>query len=311
MGDVAKDLTAGTVGGAAQLVVGHPFDTIKVKLQSQPTPPPGQPPKFAGAMDAVKQTLAAEGPRGLYKGMGAPLATVAAFNALLFTVRGQMEAVLRSEPGAPLTVNQQVVAGAGAGVAVSFLACPTELIKCRLQAQSALATAAPAAAGGGAATATATATVAAVKYGGPIDVAKQVLRSEGGVRGLFKGLVPTLGREVPGNALMFGVYEAIKQYLAGGQDTSTLGRGSLVVAGGLAGASFWGSVYPTDVVKSVIQVDDCNNPKYSGSMDAFRKILAADGVKGLYKGFGPAMARSVPANAACFLAYEVTRSALG
>jgi len=31
--------------------------------------------------------------------MGAPLATVAAFNAVLFTVRGQMEAVLRSEPG--------------------------------------------------------------------------------------------------------------------------------------------------------------------------------------------------------------------
>ncbi|KAM3402905.1 hypothetical protein ACQJBY_006604 [Aegilops geniculata] len=314
MGDVAKDLAAGTVGGAAQLVVGHPFDTIKVKLQSQPTPPPGQPPKFAGAMDAVKQTISAEGPRGLYKGMGAPLATVAAFNAVLFTVRGQMEALLRSEPGAALTVGQQVVAGAGAGVAVSFLACPTELIKCRLQAQSALATAAPAAAaaapaGGAAATVTATA-AAAVKYGGPLDVARHVLRSEGGVRGLFKGLVPTMAREIPGNALMFGVYEATKQFIAGGQDTSGLGRGSLILAGGVAGAAFWGSVYPTDVVKSKLQVDDFKNPKYSGSMDAFKKILAADGARGLYRGFGPAMARSVPANGACFLAYEVTRSLL-
>lgn len=184
-----------------------------------------------------------------------------------------------------------------------------------MQAQSALASAAPAAAAAAASPVAVAAPPptgeAAVKYGGPVDVAKQVLRSEGGVGGLFKGLGPTLAREVPGNALMFGVYEAIKQYLAGGQDTSSLGRGSLVVAGGLAGASFWGSVYPTDVVKSVIQVDDYKNPKYSGSMDAFRKILAADGVKGLYKGFGPAMARSVPANAACFLAYEVTRSALG
>ncbi|KAK8626264.1 hypothetical protein V6N13_133915 [Hibiscus sabdariffa] len=298
MGDVAKDLASGTVGGAAQLIVGHPFDTIKVKLQSQPAPLPGQPPKFAGAMDAVKQTLAAEGPRGLYKGMGAPLATVAAFNAVLFTVRGQMEAFLRSEPGAPLTVYQQVIAGAGAGFAVSFLACPTELIKCRLQAQSALAVD------------TGSGTVA-VKYGGPMDVARQVLRSEGGARGLFKGLVPTLAREVPGNAAMFGVYEALKQYMAGGTDTSKLGRGSLIVAGGLAGASFWGSVYPTDVVKSVIQVDDYKNPKYKGSMHAFRSILATEGVKGLYKGFGPAMARSIPANAACFLAYEVTRSSLG
>ncbi|XVF13617.1 hypothetical protein REPUB_Repub08aG0223000 [Reevesia pubescens] len=297
MGDVAKDLTAGTVGGAAQLIVGHPFDTIKVKLQSQPAPLPGQPLKYAGAMDAVKQTLAAEGPRGLYKGMGAPLATVAAFNAVLFTVRGQMEALLRSEPGVPLTVNQQVLAGAGAGVAVSFLACPTELIKCRLQAQSALADSGSAG--------------MAVKYGGPMDVARHVLRSEGGVRGLFKGLVPTLAREVPGNAAMFGVYEAVKQYMAGGPDTSKLGRGSLIVAGGVAGASFWFSVYPTDVVKSVLQVDDYKNPKYTGSINAFRTILASEGVKGLYKGFGPAMARSVPANAACFLAYEVTRSSLG
>ncbi|XP_065878983.1 mitochondrial carnitine/acylcarnitine carrier-like protein [Euphorbia lathyris] len=297
MGEVAKDLTAGTVGGAAQLICGHPFDTIKVKLQSQPAPVPGQPPRYAGAMDAVRQTLAAEGPRGLYKGMGAPLATVAAFNAVLFTVRGQMEGLLRSHPGAPLTVSQQVVCGAGAGFAVSFLACPTELIKCRLQAQSTLGSS-----GSGA---------MAVKYGGPMDVARHVLKSEGGMRGLFKGLVPTLGREVPGNAAMFGTYELLKKYLAGGEDTSQLGRGSLMLAGGLAGASFWGMVYPTDVVKSVLQVDDYRNPKFKGSIDAFKKLLASEGVKGLYKGFGPAMARSIPANAACFLAYEVTRSSLG
>ncbi|KAI7755083.1 hypothetical protein M8C21_029051 [Ambrosia artemisiifolia] len=302
MGDVAKDLAAGTVGGVAQLVVGHPFDTIKVKLQSQPTPLPGQLAKYSGAIDAVRKTLAAEGAGGLYKGMGAPLATVAAFNALLFTVRGQMETVLRSAPGAPLTVNQQFVAGAGAGVAVSFLATPTELIKCRLQAQgSGVAVVAEA---GAAAT-------AAVKYGGPVDVAKQVLRSEGGIRGLYKGLFPTLAREVPGNATMFGVYEALKQYIAGGTDTTGLGRGSLMLAGGLAGGAFWVSVYPTDVVKSVIQIDDYKNPKYSGSIDAFKKILKAEGIGGLYKGFGPAMARSVPANAACFLAYEITRSSLG
>lgn len=302
MGDVAKDLAAGTVGGVAQLVVGHPFDTIKVKLQSQPTPLPGQLPKYSGAIDAVKKTLAAEGAGGLYKGMGAPLATVAAFNALLFSVRGQMETFLRSAPGAPLTVSQQVIAGAGAGVAVSFLATPTELIKCRLQAQGA---------SSGAVAEAGAAVAAAVKYGGPIDVAKQVLRSEGGIRGLYKGLMPTFAREIPGNATMFGVYEALKQYIAGGSDTSGLSQGTLMMAGGLAGGAFWVSVYPTDVVKSVIQIDDFKNPKYSGSIDAFKKILKSEGIGGLYKGFGPAMARSIPANAACFLAYEVTRSSLG
>jgi solute carrier family 25 carnitine/acylcarnitine transporter 20/29 len=182
-------------------------------------------------MDAVRKTLEAEGPKGLYKGMGAPLATVAVFNAVLFTARGQMEALLRDAPGSPLSVSQQVVAGAGAGIAVSFVACPTELVKCRLQAQSALAVAAvtegaaaPATlagvgvAGGttSAATFKAAAIPAATQYNGPLDVARHVLRSEGGTLGLFKGLTPTLLREVPGNAAMFGAYEATKQYIAGG-----------------------------------------------------------------------------------------------
>jgi solute carrier family 25 (mitochondrial carnitine/acylcarnitine transporter), member 20/29 len=167
---------------------------------------------------------------------------------------------------------------------------------CRLQAQSSMAEAAAAS------------SVALPK--GPIDVTKHVIR-DAGTRGLFKGLVPTMGREVPGNALMFGVYEATKQYLTGGKDTSSLGMGSQILAGGLGGAVFWLVVYPTDVVKSVIQVDDYKNPRYSGSIDALRKIVAADGVKGLYKGFGPAMARSVPACAVTFVAYEITRSALG
>eukprot|EP00898_Chlorokybus_atmophyticus_P008291 jgi/Chlat1/8463/Chrsp80S07861 len=307
-GAVWKDLSSGTVAGVAQLLVGHPFDTIKVKLQSQPAPLPGQAPKFAGAVDAVRQTVAAEGPRGLYKGMGAPLATVAVFNAVLFTARGQVESVLRGgDPTKQLGVGQQALAGLGAGAAVAFVACPTELVKCRLQAQSALAAPVALEAGlaGGAAT------MAAPLYNGPMDVAKQVFMHEGGMRGLYRGMVPTLLREVPGNAAMFGCYEAAKRTIAGGSDTSGLSQGSLLAAGGFAGAMFWASVYPMDVVKSMIQVDDVRKPRFNGTLDALRKVYAAEGVKGLYRGFGPAMARSVPANAACFLAYEICRKSLG
>ncbi|KAL5731776.1 hypothetical protein ACHQM5_004474 [Ranunculus cassubicifolius] len=75
-----------------------------------------------------------------------------------------------------------------------------------------------------------------------MDVAKHVLRSEGGMRGLFKGLVKTFAREISENAAMFGVYEVVKQLLAEGQDTSKLGRGSLIVAGGLAVGAFWAMV---------------------------------------------------------------------
>lgn len=40
------------------------------------------------------------------------------------------------------------------------------------------------------------------------------------------------------------------------------------------------------------------------------QTLAADGIGGLYKGFGPAIARSFPANATCFLVYEIVSTAM-
>jgi hypothetical protein len=47
-----------------------------------------------------------------------------------------------------------------------------------------------------------------------MDVLRHVVKAEGGVTAVFKGLWPTLIREVPGNAIMFGVYELLKQKLA-------------------------------------------------------------------------------------------------
>ena len=42
-----------------------------------------------------------------------------------------------------------------------------------------------------------------------------------------------------------------------------------------------------------------------------RKLYAANGLRGFFRGFSPCMARSVPANAATFYAYELVRSMLG
>eukprot|EP01018_Ginkgo_biloba_P015606 Gb_34698 [translate_table: standard] len=78
-GEPTKDLLAGTVGGVSQLMCGHSFNTIKVKLQSQ-----GSPPHYARAMDALRQTVAKDNVHKLYKGMGTPLKTVVALNAIQF-----------------------------------------------------------------------------------------------------------------------------------------------------------------------------------------------------------------------------------
>jgi hypothetical protein len=59
MSDAVKDFIAGTFGGMALVITGHPFDTLKVRLQ---TAPPGY---FSSFGDCVKQTYTKEGVRFL------------------------------------------------------------------------------------------------------------------------------------------------------------------------------------------------------------------------------------------------------
>lgn len=202
----------------------------------------------------------------------APLATVAGFNAVLFSARGAAERVLspdgapaaclgtvawqlsvcihrayclhaaaapaarrrsglpepspgplpRRPAGAPLTLGQMAVAGGFAGVPVSLLATPTELLKCRLQAQrskpppGAVYTAADVKAG-------------RALYRGPGPLMRAIVQHEGPLA-LMRGLTATMVREVPGNA---GARRSLGLALAG-QAAAAAAAGATVQDGAVA-----------------------------------------------------------------------------
>jgi solute carrier family 25 (mitochondrial carnitine/acylcarnitine transporter), member 20/29 len=52
-----RSLVAGGVGGVCAVVVGHPFDLVKVRLQT------AERGVYSGAMDVVRKTIAREGLR--------------------------------------------------------------------------------------------------------------------------------------------------------------------------------------------------------------------------------------------------------
>ena len=59
----AKELFAGSVGGIVQVLVGQPFDTVKVRLQTQSSANP----IYSGMVDCAAKTLKNEGLGGFYK----------------------------------------------------------------------------------------------------------------------------------------------------------------------------------------------------------------------------------------------------
>lgn len=322
----AQDFIAGTFAGIAITLVGHPFDTIKVRLQTQ------EKAIFKGALDATFKTIKGEGVRGLYKGMGSPMATIPIINAIVFAAYGQAKSWFADpkNPNAPLTLGQLAVAGGYAGLVNSLVVSPVELIKTRLQIQYEAVAAGrgdlfgsmllrnywkgPAAGGsqnGGAAVRTQPA------FKGPLDCIAKIYRALG-LRGLMRGMTATLYRETPAYMGQFVTYELIKRYMIFLQGKGTpddLHPVELMLAGGFAGISAWVVSYPMDLIKSQIQADPefmQGKSRYKknrflldgGFFDCLKQNVKSGGFASLWKGFAPCVARAFPANAAGFLAYE-------
>ena len=62
-----REFVAGGFGGIAGIISGYPLDTLRIRLQ-QPNP--------GSAFSILRRVMAGEGPAALYRGMGAPLASV-------------------------------------------------------------------------------------------------------------------------------------------------------------------------------------------------------------------------------------------
>ncbi|XP_043203956.1 mitochondrial carnitine/acylcarnitine carrier protein-like isoform X2 [Amphibalanus amphitrite] len=285
----AKDFIAGGFGGSCLVVTGHPLDTIKVRLQTMPNPAPGEKPLYTGTFDCAKQTVAKEGFKGLYKGMAAPLVGVTPMFAVCFLGNSIGKRLQQKSPDQELTVLQLFNAGMVAGVFTTGIMAPGERIKCLLQIQ---------AAGTGPA-----------KYAGPLDCAKQLFR-EGGIRSIYKGTCATLLRDVPASGMYFGSYEVLQRLLTpANQSRSDLGPMRTLLAGGVAGMLNWAVAIAPDVLKSRLQTaPEGAYPR--GIRDVFIELMRKEGPSALFRGLTPVMLRAFPANAACFLGYEVALKGL-
>jgi len=277
-----KDFLAGGFGGICLVASGHPFDTIKVRLQTMPIPEADQPPRYTGAADCVMKTVKLEGIKGLYKGMAAPIVGVAPIFALSFAGFGFGKKIVQTDQEKDLTLSQLAIAGGISGVFTTSIMAPGERIKCLLQVQQA-ATGPP-------------------KYSGPLDVFKSLWK-EGGIRSIYRGTCATLLRDVPASAAYFGGYEILQRLMVSeGGDRNQLSVGKTLFAGGMAGIFNWMVALPPDVLKSRLQT--APDGQYNGVRDVLRQILKTEGVGAMYKGAVPVMLRAFPANACCFMGYE-------
>nr|KJB66733.1 hypothetical protein B456_010G155300 [Gossypium raimondii] len=304
-----KEYVAGLLAGVATVIVGHPFDTVKVKLQKHSTEV--EVIKYRNGLHCTVRILATERVRGLYKGATSSFIGVAFESSLVFSIYShtKKDRGVHSVNRPEITITEltdlpkfltggvqcsgpqpQVIIPSAAfgGAIISFVLCPSELVKhacnkaellqCRMQVQG----------------------------------ADLIVQNTFQVTGMFPGGSTALLRESIGNAVFFSVYEYVRYYMHLQLNTDSSDPHNLtdigigILTGGLGGVAFWSAVLPLDVAKTIIQTA----PDKSCQRNPFQ-IYRRIGVRGCYAGLGPTIVRAFPANAAPIVTWELAMKLLG
>nr|XP_012547293.2 mitochondrial ornithine transporter 2 isoform X3 [Bombyx mori] len=137
----------------------------------------------------------------------------------------------------------------------------------------------------------------------PLQLTQQIFKQYG-IQGLFRGLVPTIMREMPGYFFFFGGYEGTRELLAKpGQSKDDIGFLRTMAAGAVGGLVLWTVIFPTDVIKSRVQISN----KSQKFLTVGYEIVKKEGVLALYNGLKPTLVRTIPATAALFVVYEYSK----
>ncbi|KAK8007383.1 hypothetical protein PG989_001373 [Apiospora arundinis] len=286
--DTAKDLFAGATGGVAQVLIGQPFDIVKVRLQTTT--------QYKSALDAAKSIYTHEGPRAFYKGTLTPLIGIGACVSIQFGAFGAAKRYFETANAAAgkkdLSYTQYYAAGAFAGLANSVISGPIEHVRIRLQTQ-------PHGEGR--------------LYSGPIDCVRKLSAHQGILGGLYRGEAVTLMREAQAYGMWFMSFEWMMNSHAARNNIDRKEVPAYMVAwyGGLAGEALWLGSYPFDVIKSKMQTDGFGkDQKYKTMRDCFAQTYRAEGMRGFWKGLAPTLLRAMPVSAGTFAVVEATMRAI-
>jgi solute carrier family 25 carnitine/acylcarnitine transporter 20/29 len=313
------DFVAGGVAGAAGIAAGAPLDVVRIRQQA------GQVPPGLSLWRALLSLATREGGgTALFKGATYPLATASFQNAVVFlsekaafrwlSAPGRQQQQQQPQQQRRALLRDTFFAGCFAGAVQSPLTSAVELLKIRAQLNGAA--------------------VGSSRYLSAAEVARRVIKGEGAMRGLTRGLGLTLLRDAPSYGVYFFTYalarDAAEAALLrssggggggkGGSSSSSNSASNALVqlgAGGLAGVVAWASIFPVDVVKSRVQASPSvavadaalrtappERPAGVGALAVARRAYREEGARAFSKGMGATLWRAFLVNGVIFYVFE-------
>ena len=284
---------AGGVAGAVSRTVVSPLERLKILYQIQSA---GRNEYRMSIAKALRKMYRDEGWRGFMRGNGTNCVRIVPYSAVQFGSYNIYKGFFEPTPGADLDPIRRLICGGLAGITSVTFTYPLDIVRTRLSIQSA-------------------SFAALGKHEGKLPGMWQTMvnmyKHEGGMFGLYRGIVPTVAGVAPYVGLNFMVYESVRFWFTEPGEKNPVWYRKLA-AGAISGAVAQTCTYPFDVLHRRFQINSMSGMgfQYKGIWDAVRTIVSQEGIMGLYKGIVPNLLKVAPSMASSWLSFEVTRDFL-
>ena len=276
-------LIAGCCSGCAGVLVCHPFDVVRTRIQISKVP--------TSARECFREVIQKYGFKGLYTGIMAPFFAQGIYKAVIFTTNTLVSRHIFTGQNSSLTT---FLSGAIAGSLNSIIVAPVELLRTRQ--------------------------ISSVAKGSYSSLFSALMKDHG-FRGLFRGLIPAALRDGLGVGAYFLTFELCKKFITAkisvnGTGPVPLGSNVLqtssssilmvkLISGSCAGIAFWVVALPIDTVKTIFESSCVTKGILNQSREAYNLVIEGGGIVTLFRAWPVAIGRGIPSAAVTLTTFDV------
>lgn len=280
-----KFVLGGLSGMSATCFV-QPMDLVKTRMQMAGVG--GAKKEYTSSMDCLMKVVKNEGIFRLWNGIGAGLLRQATYTTGRMGVYQMLVDKYKQITQSSPTVGASMTMGTLAGAAGAFVGNPAEVVLIRMVTDGKLPP------------------EQRRNYKNVADALMRIMREEG-ITGLWKGVLPTVGRSMVVNMTQLASYSQFKTYFHKGPLQINEGLGLHIMASMLSGLLTSVASMPLDMAKTRIQnmkTAAGAKPEYAGTIDVLLQVTKREGVVALWKGFTPYFCRIGPHTVLTFVFLE-------